>query len=69
MKYFRPLLTTLAAVLCSAFCFAQVSGIEKHAVDTARIVETMRTGSVFGPNQFNFISWQDNMMGASPTMA
>ena len=69
MKYFRPLLTTLAAVLCSAFCFAQVSGIEKHAVDTARIVETMRTGSVFGPNQFNFISWQDNMMGASPEAA
>ena len=38
-------------------------------VDTARIMEALRSGNDFGPNHFNYISWQDNLMTPSPDAA
>ena len=66
MKRLRPSLIFLLSILATHWVFAQD---KQSAVDTARIGEMLRSGTPFGPNQFNFISCQDNVMGPSPEAA
>lgn len=42
---------------------------DKQPLDTARTEEKTRDVNPFNPDQYHYISWQDNMMGASPEAA
>ena len=41
----------------------------KQPLDTAKIKEKTRDINPFNPDQYHYVSWQDNMMGASPETA
>jgi hypothetical protein len=41
----------------------------KQPLDTARTNEKTRDVNPFNPDQYHYVSWQDNMMGASPEAA
>ena len=42
---------------------------DKQPLDTAKIKEKTRDINPFNPDQYHYVSWQDNMMGASPEAA
>lgn len=65
MRHFGPiLLTAFALFMGPVVAYSQAN--QKQVPDTIKTRQSLRSGSIFGPTQFNFISWQDNMMGASP---
>lgn len=42
---------------------------DKQQLDTAKTKEKTRDINPFSPDQYHYVSWQDNMMGASPEAA
>ena len=42
---------------------------DKQPLDTAKTKEKTRDVNPFNPDQYHYVSWQDNMMGASPEAA
>ena len=68
MRHFGAiLLTAFAFFMGPVVAYGQAN--QKQVPDTIKTRQSLRSGSIFGPTQFNFISWQDNMMGASPEAA
>lgn len=66
MSNLRAILLTVLALFTGPVA---ANSQAKQVPDTTKTRQALRAGSVFGPTQFNFISWQDNMMGASPEAA
>lgn len=46
-----------------------VSAQYKQPLDTVKTRERTRDINPFNPDQYHYVSWQDNMMGASPEAA
>ena len=42
---------------------------DKQQPDTVKTKEKTRDVNPFNPDQYHYVSWQDNMMGASPDAA
>ena len=71
MKKCLPFLIVSIFTLCllTVPAFAQDQKEETSQKDTTKIPDPIRSGGYFGPYQFNYISAQDNILGASPEAA
>jgi hypothetical protein len=66
----KPFLPYLAAVFFFMLLLPfPVPAQDKQPLDTAKTKEETRDVNPFNPDQYHYVSWQDNMMGASPEAA
>ena len=65
----KCLLSLVSIVLLFLLFLFPVLAQDKQPLDTARTEGQTRDVNPFNPDQYHYVSWQDNMMGASPEAA
>lgn len=65
-KYFTHLASIVSFLLLLQL---PVPAQDKQPLDTVKTKEKTRDVNPFNPDQYHYVSWQDNMMGASPEAA
>lgn len=65
----KCLLSLVSIVLLSFLFLSPVLAQDKPPLDTAKTEGQTRDVNPFNPDQYHYVSWQDNMMGASPEAA
>lgn len=65
----KCLLSLVSIVLLSFLFLSPVLAQDKQPLDTAKTEGQTRDVNPFNPDQYHYVSWQDNMMSASPEAA